>query len=158
MLTFLWLSKIFFQRVLCDRRRQIPDFYGQAARPKEDRERWESTFRPKIHVRFGFPLLRSMTKSSRRWRVTRRKHILHLGSTSPRGGEIVGGAVWTDNKKGFVLWIPEATCGKVFQRWSYQPEEETLLAKRGGVATSQCRWWPGGRSGGRNYTPLEAAT
>ncbi|KAL0755192.1 hypothetical protein Bca101_092860 [Brassica carinata] len=34
-----------------------------------------------------------MTKSSRRWRVTRRKHILHLGSTSPRGGEIVGGAV-----------------------------------------------------------------
>ncbi|KAL0651659.1 hypothetical protein Bca4012_094350 [Brassica carinata] len=34
-----------------------------------------------------------MTKSSRRWHVTRRKRLLHLRSTSPRGGEIAGGAV-----------------------------------------------------------------
>ncbi|CAG7901503.1 unnamed protein product, partial [Brassica rapa] len=34
-----------------------------------------------------------ITKSSRRWRVTRCRRPLHLGSTSPRGGEIVGGVV-----------------------------------------------------------------
>ncbi|CDY30521.1 BnaA04g16120D [Brassica napus] len=34
-----------------------------------------------------------MTDSSRRWRVTRRRRLLHLGSTSPRGGEISGGTV-----------------------------------------------------------------
>ncbi|KAH0882443.1 hypothetical protein HID58_058539 [Brassica napus] len=50
-----------------------------------------------------------MMKSSRRWHVTRRRRLIHLGSTSPCGGEIAGGA------------------------------EGTLLAKRGGVATSQRR-------------------
>ncbi|KAL0684166.1 hypothetical protein Bca4012_051016 [Brassica carinata] len=34
-----------------------------------------------------------MTKSSRKRRVTRRRRLLHLGSTTPRGGEIAGGVV-----------------------------------------------------------------
>ncbi|CAN6831368.1 unnamed protein product [Brassica oleracea var. botrytis] len=34
-----------------------------------------------------------MTKSSRKWRVTRRRRLIHLRSTSPRGGDIAGGAV-----------------------------------------------------------------
>ncbi|WZZ48685.1 hypothetical protein YC2023_048792 [Brassica napus] len=33
-----------------------------------------------------------MMKSSRRWHVTRRRRLIHLGSTSPCGGEIAGGA------------------------------------------------------------------
>ncbi|KAL0666231.1 hypothetical protein Bca4012_028935 [Brassica carinata] len=54
-----------------------------------------------------------MTKSSRKWRVTRRRRLIHLRSTSPRGGDIAGGAL--------------STRGRDF------------AAKRGEVATSQRR-------------------
>ncbi|KAF2569051.1 hypothetical protein F2Q68_00026286 [Brassica cretica] len=70
-----------------------------------------------------------MTKSSRKRRVTRRRRLLLLGSTSPRGGEIAGG-------------VRRGLC------WQNAVE---LLHPSAGDGLF-------GRSGGRNYTLLEAAT